>query len=391
MQGKEPAACLVHTFCDEIGGIYLVAVQQFLVLERIVYLRIRHGAGVEPYVNQIRFALHGFAGFGNKDNIIYIRTVKVYLVVVFLRVHARLETFVLIRIGCHQSGSYGFLYLVIKFLYGFDTFFFVTVFRAPDRQRSTPVARTAQVPVVQVLQPLAEASRTGTFRFPVDGLVQLYHTLLAGGTADKPAIQRVVQHRFVRTPAMRIVVHVLLYLECLVGSLHHHTYIYVESLGGLSGFFVILAVDGELRVVGVLHPTSLIFFVGIYIDTLFYESFVQFVQQIELTGEVHHGTGLAALVNHEQRRNTCRTGYESIVRTECGSDVYDTRTVFRGYIIAEDYTEAFVADAPIAVIVHLYRFHPRNELFVFHSYQVRTFVFAYNLERDKFVSRLIIL
>ena len=97
-----------------------MAVQQFLVLERIVYLRIRHGAGVEPYVNQIRFALHGFAGFGNKDNIIYIRTVKVYLVVVFLRVHARLETFVLIRIGCHQSGGYGFLYLVVKFLYGFD-------------------------------------------------------------------------------------------------------------------------------------------------------------------------------------------------------------------------------------------------------------------------------
>ena len=60
---------------------------------------------------------------------------------------------------------------------------------------------------------LIHISRTGTFRFPVDGLVQLYHTLLAGGTADKPAIQRVVQHRFVRTPAMRIVVHVLLYLE----------------------------------------------------------------------------------------------------------------------------------------------------------------------------------
>ena len=98
---------------------------------------------------------------------------------------------------------------------------------------------------------------------------------------------------------MRIVVHVLLYLECLVGSLHHHTYIYVESLGGLSGFFVILTVDGELRVVGILHPASLVFFVGVYIDTLFYESFVQFVQQIELTGEVHHRTGLAALVNHE--------------------------------------------------------------------------------------------
>ena len=135
---------------------------------------------------------------------------------------------------------------------------------------------------------------------------------------------------------MRIVVHVLLYLECLVGGLHHHTYIYVESLGGLSGFSS-TAVDGELRVVGILHPASLVFFEGVYIDTLFYESFVQLVQQIELTGKGPPWGRVSPRLLIMNRRNTCRTGYEKHHPHRMWERyVYDTPSS-RGYIIAEDY------------------------------------------------------
>ena len=222
MQREEPTACLVHTFGDEVGRIYLAAVQQLLVLERVVNLRVWHGAGVEPYVNQVAFASHRLSVLGDKDNVVHIRTVQVNLVVVLLRIDSRLEAFLLVRIGGHQTCSNRFFYFIVEFFHGFDTFLLAVVLRAPDGQRGAPVARTAQVPVVQVLQPLAEASRAGAFRFPVDGLVQLHHALLAGSAADEPAIQRVIEHGLVRAPAVRIVVYVLLYLEGLVAHLHHH-------------------------------------------------------------------------------------------------------------------------------------------------------------------------
>ena len=160
MERKEPAARLVNAFGDEVGGIYLMAVQQFLVLERIVYLRIGHGAGVEPNVNQVGLALHGFAVLRNEDDVVHVGAVQVYLVIVFLRIFARHEAFVLVGIALHEAGSHGLLYFVVKFFYGFDALLFRAVLGAPDGQRCTPVARTAQVPVVQVLEPLAEASRT---------------------------------------------------------------------------------------------------------------------------------------------------------------------------------------------------------------------------------------
>ena len=139
MERKEPTASLIHTFGDKVGGVNLMAIQQFFVLERIVDLCIRHGTGIEPYVYQVRFTLHGFAVFGYEDDIIHIRTVQVYLIIIFSIVLTGYETFILIRIGLHESGSYGFLYFIIKLFNRTDADFLAVVFRAPDRQRSTPV------------------------------------------------------------------------------------------------------------------------------------------------------------------------------------------------------------------------------------------------------------
>lgn len=47
----------------------------------------------------------------------------------------------------------------------------------------------------------------------INCLVKFNHTLLACSASDEPRIKRIVEHRFVCSPAMRIVVHVFLYLK----------------------------------------------------------------------------------------------------------------------------------------------------------------------------------
>ena len=138
---------------------------------------------------------------------------QIDLIVVRLCVIARLEALLLVKITLHQASLYGLLDLGIQLLYRADTLLLLAILCSPDRQRRTPVTATAQVPVLQVLQPFAEATRTGALRLPVDRSVQLHHALTASRRADKPAIQRIVKHRLVGTPAVRIVMHMLLDLE----------------------------------------------------------------------------------------------------------------------------------------------------------------------------------
>ena len=58
VQRVEPSAGLVDPFADEIGRVLFAAVDQLLVLERIMPLGERHGTGVEPDVDQFRRAAH---------------------------------------------------------------------------------------------------------------------------------------------------------------------------------------------------------------------------------------------------------------------------------------------------------------------------------------------
>ena len=55
-QGIEPATGLVHSLGDEVRRITLL--KNLLVLKRIMPLGKRHGAGIEPAVNNLRHALH---------------------------------------------------------------------------------------------------------------------------------------------------------------------------------------------------------------------------------------------------------------------------------------------------------------------------------------------
>ena len=56
MQGIEPAARLIDALANEVGGE--IALESFLILERIMPLRERHGAGIEPHVEHVRYAAH---------------------------------------------------------------------------------------------------------------------------------------------------------------------------------------------------------------------------------------------------------------------------------------------------------------------------------------------
>ena len=73
---------MVHTFGDKIGG--KVAMKIVVVFKRIVHLRIGHGTGIEPNINQIEFAVHRFSLRRNQHDAVGIRPVKIEALVVFV-------------------------------------------------------------------------------------------------------------------------------------------------------------------------------------------------------------------------------------------------------------------------------------------------------------------
>ncbi len=134
VQGIEPSSCLVNTLCDEVGSASELGC--FFASE--AFLRIRHRTGVEPHVNKVALACHLLPGIGNEIYIVHIRTVQVNLIVVFLAHIVRSEALILQRIGGHNPGFYGFLYLSVEFFQAADALLFLAVFCTPDRKRCTP-------------------------------------------------------------------------------------------------------------------------------------------------------------------------------------------------------------------------------------------------------------
>ena len=177
------------------------------------------------------------------------------LVIVLLAIVAWHEILIAIGVALHYASGHSFVNLVIEFLDTADAQF-LAILAAPDGQGSAPVARAAQIPVVEVLEPLAEASCARRLGLPVNGLVQFDHAVAGGRGADKPAVERVVEHGLVGAPAVRIVVHVLLNLECCACLLHAHADVDIQVFGLSGGLLVIFPIDSVLWVVGVLDPRS---------------------------------------------------------------------------------------------------------------------------------------
>ena len=261
------------------------------------------------------------------------------------------------RISFHEAGLNGFVYFCKQFRDRTDAYLFLSVFRTPDRQRCAPITAAAEVPVVQVIQPLSETSCTCRFGLPVNCLVEGNHLVARHSGTYKPAVQRVVQHRLVRTPAVRIRVHMLLCLEHPSVGFHLQTQMQIQCL-----IFV-----RQRRVVGVLNEASCV----AAIERVVYVGLIPFRVEVfhfpVLTREVHHRTRTVVLGLHIQSRHTCSIGYALIVRTESRSDMHYTRTVVRRHVVARN-------NAPSVL-----QFYPREQRLILQSHKVCTFVACYDL------------
>ncbi len=182
---------------------------------------------------------------------------------------------------------------------------------------------------------------------------------------------------------------VLLDAECLARGLELHADVYVERLGRSGGLLVVAAVDGELRVVGVLDPAAGV--VGVFRnDACRGEALVELFPKVELAREVDHRARLAPLVDHEERRDACGARHESVVGAERRGDVDDTRTVLGRHVVARDDAESLIGGvAPLAALVRLDGLDPRQQLLVGHAHELRALVAAHHLVGHQFVSRLV--
>ena len=123
-------------------------------------LCVWHSPTVEPHVDEVELALQGLSARTYEHDVIHVGTVQVDAIVVLLAHVARYEAFSLQRVLFHDASLDGFLNLVVEFLHAADANLLAGFLVAPDRQWRSPVAATAEVPVVQVLQPLTEAAGT---------------------------------------------------------------------------------------------------------------------------------------------------------------------------------------------------------------------------------------
>ena len=355
VQREEPAAGLIHTLCDEVGGE--VGLEELLVLERVVQLAVRHRAGVEPDIDEVALAVHLLTRRGDQHDGIDVGFVQVDVVVVVLLRHI-VDLEVLIRIFGHKAGGDGLVDFGHQLLDGTDADLLFLVLGGPDGQRHAPEAGAGEVPIDEVLEPVAETTGAGGGRLPLDGLVQLHHTLFVGGRLDEPGVERIVEHGLVGAPAVRVVVGVLLALEKLALLLQHHHDIDVQG-------FVLL---GFGRVVGVLHELAGVGAVGLHVHAVLDKFGVEVLDAVELAGAIDHRLADAVLVDHHERRDAGGGGHALIVGAEGRSDVHDAGTVFRGDIVAGDDAEGTLAGV-----------HPRDELLVGDAHEIFALELLHNL------------
>ena len=141
---------------------------------------------------------------------------------------------------------------------------------------------------------------------------------------------------------MRIVVHMLLYLECFARLFHLHADSDVQVFSLCCSLLIILAIDIKLWCISVLNELSLMKSISCFVNTLFNKLVRKFLMQVILALQVNHWSCLAIARNHEQRWNTCCLSHLLVISTEGWSDMNDTCTVLCGNIIARNNAERLV-------------------------------------------------
>ena len=182
VQGVEPTARLVNGFTNEVGGVLLF--EDLFVLERVVPLRVGHGAAVKPDVNHFGHAAHGAAtGFTGKGDFVHVGAVQVEVAQIL-------------------PGAF------FQFLHRANADHFAALVARPDGQRRCPIAFTPQRPVNVVFEPVAKAPIADMFGHPVDFAVVFKQLLFVARGLDVPGRAGVVEQRRFAPPAEGVVVDV---------------------------------------------------------------------------------------------------------------------------------------------------------------------------------------
>ena len=89
---------------------------------------------------------------------------------------------------------------------GTDRKLLAAVRALPDIERRAPVAVSRDRPVLNVLNPVAEASLADGLRHPVDFLIVPHEVVAHRSHLDEPGLARIVDERRAAAPAVRVVV-----------------------------------------------------------------------------------------------------------------------------------------------------------------------------------------
>ena len=200
MHDVEPAAGLTGVLHDKIRR--RVGLKPLLVLKRVVLLRERHGTGLEPAVQHVRYATHR----GLARRIVRVRASQLIDVraVQAGRTHAEV-TLQLIQ------GTVDIHARVLR------------IIGDPRRDRSAPVAGAGDIPITSALQPLAKLAVADVLRQPLDLImIELHHAVTELRHLDEPCRQRHVDEWFAGAPGMRVGV--------LDGHVAHHAASSLEVL-----------------------------------------------------------------------------------------------------------------------------------------------------------------
>ena len=279
MQRIEPSACLVDSLGNE--ACRELCLKELLILERIMMLCERHGAGVEPAVDNFRYTVHCSAAVRafQSDS-----------------VDKRLMQLDIVRAVVAHFLQFGL---------GSDCVLMAAVIADPYRKRSSPVAVTGKSPVLDIFKPVAETAFADALRDPVDLLIIGYQFILDLSHADEPGFTRIVDERCAASPAVRIVV-----LELRSSDQK-------SSCAEIFQNFRICADRAFLH-----------FLLG---------------RLAAHAGERRLLRHLALLIDELDERQIIIAADSGIVFTECRSNMYDTCTVCHGYIIVAGHKVSLLA------------------------------------------------
>ena len=179
-QRVKPATRLIDSFCDVIGGE--MSLEHIGILKRIVPLRKRHAAGIEPGIDHFRHASHRAGAAGGRPGVV---------------VDKRL---VWIKIVGQRPAN------ACRELRKPPDHFDLGRVRVvdPHRQRRAPVSIARNRPVDIVLEPLSKTTGANLRRLPLNLRIPCDHVVLDRRRLHEPRSARVVEERRAAAPAMRI-------------------------------------------------------------------------------------------------------------------------------------------------------------------------------------------